>query len=249
MQYLKSFDSQKKNNPKRQELDINERSYLAMLLLIQTVLWFGLLVIAIYQAFRLNAIAEGHPTFVQLVNGEALYISQRERTFRSPETLRRFVTDWTTLTYNWDGKLPGSENADEGLVSPSGKKVTTDAWFASTMLEKGFAEQSLNQIALLTPAEVFSGKIQSLILPTYISEPRQTADGVWEVDMTATRQQINRQTGERKVIEVNSTFTVKAVEPPRSPLGNQASFVEQRVYQLRATGLEITKIVDFVPGK
>jgi len=114
------------------------------------------------------------------------------------------------------------------------------------MLEKGFAEQSLDQIAALTPSGVFSGTIQSIIFPTYVSEPRQIAQDTWEVDINAARQLIDRKTGDRKTFEVNLTFTVRAVEPPRSPLGDKASFVEQRVYQLRAAGLEITKIKDFI---
>jgi len=103
MQYLKSYQSSKQNqkdDPQRQQLNLHERSYLAMLMLIQTGLWFVTLCALVFQMLRINALAGDRPSFVQLVNGEALYISQRERYFRSPQVIQRFVTDWITLTYN-----------------------------------------------------------------------------------------------------------------------------------------------------
>jgi hypothetical protein len=246
MQSLKSYSSQRKHSDK-QQLRMEEKSQLAMLVLIQTGLWSLAIMVLIWQTLRINTLAGDRPSFVQMQNGEAVYVAQRDRYFRTPQSIQKVVLDWATLTYNWDGKLPGSDQRDEGLAAPNNAgKVPTSTWFASTLLSKGFAEKSLGQIAPLAK-DALTKNLESVLIPTYVSEPKQIAEGKWKVDMTATRKVIDRSTGERTTFEVNHTFTVQAVEPPQSPLGDKASFIEQRIYQLRAAGLEISEIADFTP--
>jgi hypothetical protein len=89
--------------------------------------------------------------------------------------------------------------------------------------------------------------MRSVIVISHLSEPRQIAPGRWELDMVATRVLIDRTSGESKQIAFNRTFTVESVEIPRSPLGSNAPIVEQKIYQMRSAGLQITQITPFNP--
>jgi hypothetical protein len=125
--------------------------------------------------------------------------------------------------------------------------VTTNTWFASLLMEPEFGKASLKKLAELTPSTVFSGQIRSTVIVSYLSEPREIRTGEWEVDLVATRLIIDRNTGRDERIPFNRTFTIKAVEIPHSPLGTSAPLIEQKIYEIRSSGLEITKITEFTP--
>lgn len=204
-------------------------------------------VLTLFTAFRVNRIAERQTTFAQLVNGETIYVSEQERHWRYPSVIQKVVSDWTTLTFNWDDKIPGSDESDQGIQVDNNKRIPTNAWFASLLLEPEFAKAALPKIAELVPPTVFSGQIRSTVIISYLSEPREIRPGEWELDMVATRVLIDRTTGKDERISFNRTFTLQAVEIPRSPLGDDAPLVEQKVYEMRAAGLEITRMVEFKP--
>jgi hypothetical protein len=130
-----------------------------------------------------------------------------------------------------------------------GKKgrIPTTAWFASLLLEPEFAKASLPKIAELVPTSVFTGQIRSTTIISYLSEPRAVRLGEWEIDMVATRILVDRTTGRDERIPFNRTFTVQAVEIPRSPLGKDAPLVEQKIYEMRSSGLQIIRMVEFNP--
>ena len=64
--------------------------------------------------------------------------------------------------------------------------------------------------------------------------------------MIATRTIISQQSEEE--IPFNRTFTLEAVDIPKSPLGKSALEVEKAVYTLREAGLEISKLEPFTPS-
>jgi hypothetical protein len=104
-----------------------------------------------------------------------------------------------------------------------------------------FRDESRRSISELTPAGVFSGNVRSTILIRHVSEPRTIALGKYEIDMIASRNVIE-QSGQIEEIPFNRTFTLEAVDIPRSPLGKTATEVERVVYSIREAGLEITDI-------
>ncbi|NJO50769.1 MAG: hypothetical protein HC840_16460 [Leptolyngbyaceae cyanobacterium RM2_2_4] len=204
-------------------------------------------VLTLFTAFRVNRIAERKTTFAQLVNGETIYVSEQERHWRYPSVIQKVVSDWTTLTFNWDEKIPGTNEPDQGVRVGNNKRIPTNAWFASLLLESEFAKASLPKVAELVPPALFSGQIRSTTIVSYLSEPREIRPGEWEVDLVATRVLIDRTTGKDERIPFNRTFTLQAVEVPRSPLGADAPLVERKIYEMRAAGLQITRIVEFNP--
>jgi hypothetical protein len=222
------------------------KNLLAICFLCLTAFNSIILLLTLFTAFRVNKIAERKTTFAQLVNGETIYISEQERNWRYPAVIQKVVSDWTTLTFNWDNKLVGTEETDPG-IQVGKKRIPTNTWFASLLLEPKFAQASLPKIAELVPTSVFTDQLRSTTIISYLSEPRAIRLGEWEIDMIATRILVDRSTGRDERIPFNRTFTVQAVEIPRSPLGQDASLIEQKIYEMRSSGLQITKMVEFNP--
>ena len=235
---------------RKQLLDGNDKSFLALLQLIILGM-SGLVLLAQLVSFaQVRSLASQRPTFAQLTNGETLYISERERDFRYPAVVRKAVSDWLLLSFNWEGTIAGTQDPDKGVpVAGSSRKVPFSMSVASVMLEPKFADASLKLFAdEIVPQEVFNGSVRQVVVPHLISEPRQTAEGRWEVDVVSTRRLIDKRTGYTEQIAFNKTFKLKAVEIPQSPLGKNATLAEQLIYTALSSGLQITQILPFDPN-
>ena len=201
----------------------------------------------LFLSSRINHLSKRKNTFVQLVNGEAIAISEREALYRNPEVIKNTIRQWASLTFDWNGLILDTQKADSGYDLGSGKKVTTNAYFGSFLIqsgEKGFRQESLQLIAEITPSQIFSGQARSKLIVQYISPPRELAVGTWEVDLISTRLIVYRN-GKEEEVDFNKTFTLRAVDVPTTPPDANSSAFEKRVYQMRQAGLEITKIVDY----
>ncbi|BAU08421.1 hypothetical protein [Fischerella sp. NIES-3754] len=204
----------------------------------------------LFLSFKVNQLAARKTTFVQLVNGRALVISEQDYLYRHPEVIKNTVKQWANLTFNWDGVIVGTKELDKGRDIGKGKRVTTNAYSASFLIQQGnlgFRQTALQALAEITPSRVFSGQVASKIIISYLSTPRQTKMGEWEVDMVATRVLVNLSGGADEEIPINRTFTLRAVDIPEPP-SPTASALEQQLYEIRSAGLEITKISEFTPN-
>ena len=231
-------------------LDGNNKSLLAILQL--AILGFSgvTLLFVMFLTVRVNRIVNRQPTFVQLTNGETVYMSERERNYRRPEVIRQVVNDWTILSFNWDGTLPGSDEPDEGVAVDGVRgQVPFSVSIASFLLEPEFGSEMLQLFATeIVPSGVFNGELRQVMTIEHISDPRQIAEGRWEVDIVSTRRLLDRRNGSQQAIPWNRTYTLQAVEIPSSPLGEAASRVEQLVYDTQSSGLQIIDIVPFDPS-
>ena len=176
-----------------------------------------------------------------------LLCSGTRQVFRYPSVIQNFVKTWAELTFDWDNKIPGTNDTDSGIKVNS-KRVSTSSYFASLLLEPNFGKASLPDIAELVPNKVFTGQLRATVIISFLSEPREVRPGEWEIDMIATRLLVDRTSGIDERIPFNRTFRIKAVEIQTPPLGSQASAFEQKVYELRSAGLEINKITEFKPN-
>lgn len=207
----------------------------------------------LFLAARINHLAARKTTFVQLMNGSASVMTEEEGTYRTSDVIKNVARNWAMLTWNWESKLPGTPEPDKGY-KVGRNRLTTTAYLASYLLQgkakesetSSFREESRKAISELTPSGVFSGEVRSVLLIKYLSEPRTVAPGKYQVDMIATRTIISQQ-GEEE-IPFNRTFTLEAVDIPKSPLGKNALEVEKAVYSLREAGLEISKLEPFTPS-
>lgn len=222
------------------------KNWLALCFVILTSINFFTLILHLFIASRMNSLASLRTTQVQLINGQTYYVSERETWFRYPSVIQNFVKTWAELTFNWDSKLPGTNETDSGIKVNS-KRVPTSTYFASLLMEPEFGKASLDKIADLVPSTVFSGQVRSTIIISFLSEPREIRPGEWEIDMIATRLMVDRSLGKDERIPFNRTFRIKAVEIQTATLGDQASAFEQKVYEIRSAGLEINKITEFNP--
>lgn len=203
----------------------------------------------LFLSFRVSQLADRKTTFVQLTNGKTLIVSEQDYLYRHPEVVKNTVRQWAELTFNWDGVIPGTKELDRGRDVGNGKRVTTNAYFGSFLIQpsdKGFRQAALQALADITPSRVFSGQMRSKIIIAYLSTPRQTRLGEWEVDMVATRILVNLPGGADEEIPFNRTFTLRAVDIPEPP-ASDASALERQLYEIRSAGLEITKISEFTP--
>lgn len=204
----------------------------------------------LFLSFRVSQLAARKTTFVQLVNGKSLIVSEQDYLYRNSEIVKNTVREWANLTFNWDGVIPGTKDLDRGRDIGNGKRITTNAYIASFLIQpgvKGFRKSAIAALADITPANVFSGQVRSKIIISYLSAPRQTRIGEWEVDMVATRVLVNLSGGADEEISFNRTFTLRSVDLPSPPDAN-ASALNQRLYEIQSAGLEITKITEFTPN-
>ena len=225
-----------------------DSEYILPLCFIVLTIFVGLnFLILLFLTHRLNYLSQRKNTFVQLVNGEAITISEKDSLYRHPEVIKNTVRKWASLTFDWNGLILDTQKIDPGHEIGSGQKVTTNAYYGSFLIqsgESGFRQEALKLIAEITPSKIFSGQVRSKIVIQHISPPRNIATGLWEVDFISTRLLFYRH-GTENEVSFNKTLTLKAVDIPRVvPLAASSSF-EQRVYAIRQAGLEITKIVDY----
>lgn len=203
----------------------------------------------LFLSFKVNQLSERKTTFVQLVNGRALIMSEQDYLYRYPEVIKNTVRQWANLTFNWDGVISATKELDKGRDVGKGKRVTTNAYFGSFLIQQGkggFRQAVLQQLADITPPRVFNGQVRSKIIISYLSNPRQIRMGEWEVDMVATRVLVNMSGGADEEIAINRTFTLQAVDIPQPP-ENNASTLSRQLYEIRSAGLEITKMDEFTP--
>lgn len=185
-------------------------------------------------------------TFVQNSDGSAILVTEKDGNYRSPQLIKRFVNEWISLTFNWDGKISGTNQEDPGMKTENNGKVPANAWAAAVMMEPQFGQSFLNQLSEIIPGEIYGGKLTSTAYVRHISEPRQTSPSTWSVDVVATRTFYDHsQRKQTDVIAFNRTFTIAAVAIPRSPLTDDANTVEKTIYKMRTYGLEIRDLTEF----
>ncbi|MEL7353917.1 MAG: hypothetical protein AAFN38_21015 [Cyanobacteria bacterium J06560_5] len=196
-------------------------------------------------AFSLSRVANQRPpTLVQQVDGKAFTVRPADYLYREPEVIRRVVSDWATMTFTW-GTLPGNESreADEGIDVADGKRVPSSTWAASFLIAPDFRDQFLQQLSNeIIPEDVFSGEVSAVLIPQQISPPQALEEGRWQVDLMATRVVFDSSNPAGTTIPFNRRFYLRAVEPPQSPLNNQATSQQQVIYQSLESGLQIEEI-------
>ena len=184
------------------------------------------------------------PTLVQQVDGRAFTVRPADVHYREPEVIRRVVSDWAVMTFTW-GSIPGkeTETIDEGIKVKGTDRVTKSAWEAGFLLSSDFRDVFLAQLATeIIPDSVFDGQVSAVIIPQEVSPPQVVNEGLWQVDLIATRIVFDDTNPSGTTIPFNRRFYVRAIEPPRKPLIKNASDYQQVVYRLLESGLQIDEI-------
>lgn len=230
----------------RKPLIPQENNILAICFIALALLTGGLFLTVLFIALRLNHLANRETTFVQLNQGEAIYATEEEVNYRLPSVLKNFIKTWLQLTFNWEGTIPGTEENDPGFRI-SGDRVPLAAYFGSLLLEPEFGKAFLPELAQNLPAGILNGETRQVLIIEYISEPRKIGDRSWEVDIISTRIITNFTTGTDERIPFNKTFTLTATVPQQPTFAEDSGVFERKVYDLKAAGLQIEKIVGYLP--
>lgn len=193
--------------------------------------------------FNNRSLATRETIYVQTPDGFTIEAQEFDQEYREAEVIQQTVATWMQLTFEWDNSVPGNPDlVDEGF-QVAGVTVPTKTYLASYLMEEGFRTAFLQQLSELIPDDVYSGSRRSVVRFFSVSNPRQIAEGRWEVDVVSSRiERVNNV--EDAEIEFNRTITVQAAPPVDLALGEAEPLAwRQRVYELAQNGLVITDIV------
>jgi hypothetical protein len=192
-----------------------------------------------------NLVNKPSPTLVQQVDGKAFVVRPEDHDYREPELIRKTVSDWAVMTFSWGMIADAKPNKpkDSGVDVGGRKKVPRSTWEASFLLTPDFRDAFLDKLAKdVIPAGVFDGKVSQVFVPQSVSPPQSAGTGRWKVDMVATRILFDSVNPSGHAIPINRTFYVKAIDPPTTPLKENANEYQRVVYQMLAAGLQIEEI-------
>ncbi|AUT04634.1 hypothetical protein CLI64_29800 (plasmid) [Nostoc sp. CENA543] len=208
-----------------------------------------LLFIQLINFFSLGNIANSKvPTLVELSDGESIRVSPISGDERSAEAITYFVGQTLTGLLSWNAVPPNDESyplkklkLDAG-VQAGANRITTKTWATGFALSEDFRAPFLQEIANLTPPDVFNGSTQSILKISFLNEPKKLRTGKWSVDMVAELIVFNNSNMVGEPIKFNKTIFVRAIDTPS--LSKNASDFEKTAYRVRKAGLEIYKIQD-----
>ena len=197
---------------------------------------------------------------VQLSNGDTIPVKALEPKDRSPEAIKKFVSDSMVKMFNWDGLSTSKDTEGQTVTVPdkgidirgekTSARVTTKAWEAAFTLSENqeFRASFLKKLSEITPQGIFNGNAQVSLVPRYVSEPRKIGEGKWEIDFVGTLVTFSREDNAGSGVAFNKTITVVAISSPQVPPENTTELAKQ-IYAVRRSGMEIVEIVDLNLGK
>lgn len=193
------------------------------------------------------------PAMVQLVDGKPIAMQAVDTNQRTPATIREFVKNSLGLMFTWNAKLPtnpdptakpGEVLKDPGVAIGNGGRITTASWQAAFALKEDFRNPFLEQVAKLTPSEVFSGGAQSVLSFESLSNPIPVKSGEWQVNIVANLLVFDSTHPQGIAIPFNKSVVVTAVEPTTDPLPDNSSPIQKAVYRIQGGGLQVREIRD-----
>ncbi|MBN8564867.1 MAG: hypothetical protein J0L70_30500 [Leptolyngbya sp. UWPOB_LEPTO1] len=211
-----------------------------------------LLLISLGSAISVWSIARKPvPAMVQLLDGHSVAMEPVDPHQRTPSIIRQFTKDSLGLMFTWSSKIQGSNvkpNApgtvrDPGISIGTGR-ITTSSWQASFALREDFRNAFLEQVAKLTPSDVFNGDAQSVLSFESISEPRLIKPGEWQIDLVANLLIFDSTHPQGNAVPFNKSVFVTAIEPTTDPLPEHSSPIQKAVYHVQTSGLQIREIRD-----
>ncbi|XHX79263.1 MAG: hypothetical protein RBJ76_04840 [Stenomitos frigidus ULC029] len=229
------------------------RSTLGFFVLVSLVLQGGLFFMAIllFGAY-VGLVRKAPPSLVQLESGKTIATAPLDSGERSPAVIQRFVQDELMMLTSAVGTLPAVDVKtplvpDPGVMVklPQGQaKITTLASFASFGLSEDFRVAYLVKLAQLTPQGVFNQQERLVLVLQDVSLPEKVKDGQWKVTVVANLVRFSAENQLGAGIPYNREVFVRAITAPDvTPVSSE---LERQVAQVRASGLEIYAMRDFV---
>jgi hypothetical protein len=230
-------------------IPVQNESTLVLVLLGLSISLFCALIVLLILTFSNRSLADRGKVYVQMRDGTTDLAQEYDDQYRDSKVIQNTIVAWMQLTFEWDNKIPGTDQTDAGIEVLK-EQVPTKAYLAGYLLQDGFRQEFLRQLgASVIPHDVFSGNRRSVLRFYSIGIPRQIAMGRWEVDIVATRIESGA-TKTLREVPINRTITVQAIPQVAPALGENEPLVwRQKVYQLLSNGLIITDIVPLGKAK
>ena len=189
-------------------------------------------------------LARKQKIYVEQENGSTKIAQEKDRNYRSESVIRQTVTNWLYLNWEWDGRIPNSEQLDPGihLKEAPKMKVLTIVYLASYFIEAGFRTEFLKEMSALIPKSVYLGNATSNLTIYHLGTPTRIDDTTYQIKVIATRTELS-ESGESAHTKFNKVFTLKTIEPYRLLLGeNEPSAFRKQLNELLKNGLMIANI-------
>lgn len=183
--------------------------------------------------------------------GEIEIAEEKDPYFRSDKLIEETVSNWLSLTHEWDASIPNSAAKDAGvqLKGEDNKyfRVPTKTYTASYLLEVGFRKQYLAEISQQIPSSFYHGKISSDLKIYHIGNIERIDDNLYQVKVIMTRTD-KSDTVELQETQLNQTIYLQATKPYRLVLEDEEpSAFRKQLNQLLKNGLIIYKILPEIP--
>lgn len=231
-------------------LNRKEFSLQPLLMVLNVVLLLIVSLISVITFGKINIIASSRtPNFVELLDGSTRRVQPVPPEMRSPQVIGAFVGRIMVALMSWNSLLQTDNNPnlkpqlDEGVQIADGR-VTTRTWSAAFALSQDFRTQFLSELAKLTPSEVFTGKVQSILLVQHLSQPQNIAKGKWKLDLVASLVMFESGKQVGQAIAFNKTIFLRTIDTPLLP--EEATELQKTAYQARKDCLEIYLIQELV---
>jgi hypothetical protein len=224
----------------------HSRNFLPLFVLISVSLQFVLVLLVLFQGVQLTRLEnKPPPSLVQMVNGKVLKTAAADPEYRSPTVLTRMVKQWATMTFNWSGRLPSGES-DPGVEIDDDLKIPTSAWAASFMLSEDFRVGFLKTLAEYTSEGIFKHNKKTVLqFQPPLLEPEQIEAGKWKVSFVANLLVFKEGQPLGTPTPINKTVYLRVAPQPEFALENGASEIQNAVYAMRETGLQIYQVEEF----
>ncbi|MGL5874747.1 MAG: hypothetical protein ACRC2R_20675 [Xenococcaceae cyanobacterium] len=246
-----------RGNSNRYRNNFTNKDRLGLVLITNSLMHLSVLVILFLMGITYFKLArKPAPSLVQLSSGDAIAVKVLGNKERTPEVVKKFALDTMTTMMNWTGYLPPvtPEDVNNPIVDPgvmlkdengaTQGKVTTAAWESSFALSGDFRTSYLKKLIELTPNNVFSGKVDVVLVPLYVREPIQIEEGKWKVNLIANLMVFKEDNKLGKIIPFNKEIFLRAVEAPEY-LQKYNNKLAEIITKVRQSGLEIYGIREF----
>lgn len=241
---------------KRFKLDSSDILPISLAVAVGIICLQTLLIAGLFQSYAYVVSSRLKVTLVQQADGNTIAALPKDANFRNPAVVKKFVQDWVTSTYTWNGKLPAADGKtfirDLGILigkSSNHVRVPTAAWLQSFLLPDDMRRSFLEAIAKeWVPANFFSyGDVQTRLNIDYLSDPLlvDPARGIWRVDVTAFFNTYDNSNPVGEVRYYRKSIFVAPVEEAgfaNEPLPHDTVSPAQIQSQLRQRGLQIKDI-------
>ena len=202
------------------------------------------------------------PSLVQTLDGQTIELEFEDPTYRSPETIKYFVTNtlyhlMTMSSYGvGDNQVsaldPDRPKAEPVPVDANGGRgyITQNAWLASESLEPKFAEKFKAQLAEITSGDIFTGKEEVILKYDYVTEPEKVLDAQgrwtqqWVVDIVGTLKVFRDSRGLVSTVPFNKRVTVRPVQHVQIDGVEEYGEIAEIIQKVNLSGLQITDIKD-----